>query len=305
MGDIEIISPNFNAPVPYVQGPDISGVATDGQLVDMWLSECRSKHTLRLYENVCYRFLATLPHGLRGATVADVVRFEQGFAKAKATTKHTYINIIRSLFSFARRTGYISLSPAHVRKNRRPEFSLHKRCLDIDEVWSLIDAASSEKAAILMRVLYGTSIRVSEALSSTWSDLHSSRNIQRLNVLGKGARWREVSVPAWVGLVRPDWAASEDHIFTLAERRDPRPHKPMSYGRARQMVLEAALRSGIKKPVTPHWFRHSSLTHMQDAGMRPKDVQAQAGHTSLGTTSLYSHGRDDIAPGDVLERKKP
>lgn len=305
MSEITILPPNSGAPVVYVPQQDISGVASDGQLVDMWLSECRSHHTYRLYENVCFRFLATLPHGLKGATVADVVRFEQSFAKSKATTKHTYLNIIRSLFSFARRTGYIQLSPAHVRRNRRPAFNLHKRCLDVDEVWSLIDSAQSEKAALLMRVLYGTSIRVAEALTSTWSDLHSSRNIQRLNVLGKGGRWREVSVPAWVGLVRPDWVTSEDFVFTLAHKGDPRPHKAMSYGRARQMVLEAALRSGIGKPVTPHWFRHSSLTHMQDAGMRPKDVQVQAGHTSLGTTSLYSHGREDIAPGDVLERKKP
>lgn len=303
MNEIEIISPQSQIPSPILQNPDISGVSTDGQLVDMWLGECRSHHTYRLYENVCYRFLATLPHGLKGSTVADIVRFEQSLSGSKANTRHTYMNIVRSLYSFATRTGYVAKSPAHVRKNHRPNFNQHRRCLDIDEVWLLIDNAATEKGALLMRTLYGTAVRVSEALSTTWSDLHTTKNIQRLNVLGKGGQWREVSVPAWVGLTRPDWALSEDYIFTLAAKGDERPHKPMSYGSARKIVLDAALRSGIRKSVTPHWFRHSSITHMQDAGMRPKDVQQQAGHTSLGTTSLYSHARDDIAPGDVLERK--
>lgn len=40
---------------------------------------------------------------------------------------------------------------------------------------------------------------------------------------------------------------------------------------------------------TPHWMRHTGITHAMEAGTDPRYVQAQARHSSLNITAKYDH----------------
>lgn len=289
--------------LPDLPGPEnISGANSDGDLVALWLSDCVSPHTFELYDRSAGRFLATLPHGLRRATVSDVKRFEDSLIM-KPNSRYTIMSAVRSLFRFAQKTGYLAISPAHIRRNRKPDHNSLSKCLTEDEVWAVIDAADNDRDRLMLRFFYGTAVRISEMLGLLWADVYEIGEVLKAQIRGKGGRYRLVPIPAWVLLRRPEGAGSEDAVFPVAFG-ETHPWKAMSESNVRRIIDMAALRSGVRKKVSPHWFRHTALTHIQDKGVDIRKARDLAGHRNINTTSGYSHTLDMGVPGDVLGRKK-
>jgi site-specific recombinase XerD len=74
----------------------------------------------------------------------------------------------------------------------------------------------------------------------------------------------------------------------------------LSASAPQKAIRAASLASGLQKHVTVHTLRHSYATHLLEAGVNLRRIQAYLGHASLRTTSIYTHLTQD---GDEVAAK--
>ncbi|MEV0809781.1 tyrosine recombinase XerC [Micromonospora sp. NPDC050200] len=143
---------------------------------------------------------------------------------------------------------------------------------------------------VLLELLYGTGVRVSEACGLDVADVDHSRRVVR--VLGKGGRERSVpyGVPAqraiddWLRSGRPAVAVPGSGDALLLGARGGR----LNPTTARRIVAGYAESLGLPR-VSPHGLRHSAATHLLEGGADLRAVQELLGHSSLGSTQIYTH----------------
>ena len=143
---------------------------------------------------------------------------------------------------------------------------------------------------VLLELLYGTGVRISEACGLDVSDVDHARRVVR--VLGKGDRERAVpyGVPAqraldeWLRRGRPALVAPGSGAALLLGARGGR----LNPTTARRIVAGYAEAAGLPR-ISPHGLRHSAATHLLEGGADLRAVQELLGHSSLASTQIYTH----------------
>lgn len=215
---------------------------------------------------------------------------------------------------FALRNPVADLSPPGGVADAKRRLGREVVALDQSQVRRMCDAAAAlggpEGAAThaLVEILYGCGLRASEASSLNVSDLHlDDPDDPFILVHGKGARQRAVAVPvvartallAYLRVGRPELRARDVHPRSdQARHRDAdavfltrrgRRLGRSSVWREVQAVAEKAGLIDAGQRVFPHALRHSCGTHLIQAGVDIRYVQAHLGHASPVTTEIYTH----------------
>ena len=178
------------------------------------------------------------------------------------------------------------------------------KALSVEEVTKLIESAKREGDAMSLRdfaileLLYSSGGRVSEIVGVNTADISISKtadgDVTVLKLRGKGSKERLVplgkfavaAIEDYFTRTRPALAAknskSEPALFLNARG------KRLSRQSAWQIVLDAAVATGLEGKVSPHVFRHSYATHLLDGGADIRVVQELLGHSSVTTTQIYT-----------------
>lgn len=273
-------------------------------LLGQWrshLTEARrqSPHTVRAYASAAQRLIytreltswediATLEaHDLRAHLAA---RRADGLANSSAARE---LSALKAFIAYARsEAGDPDPSAPRVRGPRLKKGL--PRPVTPDEavnIADLVDGTASEdwigaRDRAVLLLMYGSGLRIAEALSLTGRDAPLGETLQ---VTGKGGKQRLVPV---LPITREAVAEYVDACPWPLSAKEPlfRGAKggPLSQGMVQKAMARARRALGLPDTATPHALRHSFATHLLGAGADLRSLQELLGHASLGSTQIYT-----------------
>ena len=165
-----------------------------------------------------------------------------------------------------------------------------------EEAHQLINAAETERDSLLLRLLWETGLRISEAVKVKLGDIGRDG----IRVLGKGHVERVVFVQD--GLVTAilfyaQGRALERNDYLFPSRRGGYITKQ----RADQIIKTAARRASLQRTVHAHLFRHGYAINFLNCGGRLDALQEQLGHRDINTTRIYLRLSDEDVKREVAK----
>jgi integrase/recombinase XerD len=225
------------------------------------------------------------------------------------------ISGLRSFFDYLIFENYRSTNPLDLIESpkigRKLPDTLSTK--DIDLMISTIDLSYSyngvnlgERNRAIIETLYSCGLRVSELIDLKLSDLFFEEGF--VKVTGKGNKQRFVPIgqstqkyiTIWIDIRRhiPIDQNSRDIVFLNYKGRQ------MTRAMVFTIIKQLVEKSGLKKNVSPHTFRHSFATHLLENGADLRSIQMMLGHESITTTEIYMHV-DRSHLSEVLNKYHP
>ena len=247
-------------------------------------------------------WLAARGLAVRDVTEPDLVAWiaELRSSGLAASTVARRVVAARSLHRFLAVEGEVAADPA-AEITPPPVPAGLPKALAEDEVSALLDAVVGDDAVarrdrVILEVLYGTGLRISELVALSLADVDLEAGL--LRAFGKGSKERVVplgrhartALVAWLSpggrevLVPERWARRGDAEALLLNQRGGRLSRQGAWG----VVRAYGDRVGLGGRLTPHVLRHSCATHMLDHGADIRAVQELLGHASISTTQVYT-----------------
>ncbi|MFA6547324.1 MAG: site-specific tyrosine recombinase/integron integrase [Candidatus Magasanikbacteria bacterium] len=153
------------------------------------------------------------------------------------------------------------------------------------EVVKMIELTKNIKHNCVLKLLYGTGLRVGELVRLKMKEIDFARGL--INVRnGKGAKDRCTVLPkSLVEILENQARIKKTDAFLFTNGRGGR----LTEATMQKVVAQAAQRAGISKNVSPHTLRHSFATHLLENGTDIRYIQELLGHAKLATTQIYTH----------------
>ena len=260
-----------------------------------------SDHTLESYSLSLHQFYEYLVESYESEPEIeyidqDDIRPFLGWLDDRGLGKNSLrlkISAVKSFFKFCYRTKIINNNPARgiftpKRDKKLPSFLKEKEVDKLIESFDLTDPIGARNRA-LIEIIYGSGLRISEALSLNVDDLNFSQKI--IKVTGKGSKERIIplgnksieSIKVYLGLRQKINRKFQNNLFLT---KTGLALDPSGAYRAINSAMKGITESPQK---SPHVLRHSFATHLMNNGADINSVSEMLGHSSLSTTQVYTH----------------
>jgi integrase/recombinase XerC len=251
-----------------------------------------SEHTVRGYRLDLTSFL-NFADG-ESITKRTIRRYLADLYEKKASTRTVLrrLSALRSFYRYAMREKWVTENPLEEidspKKEKRLPISItYEQVQHIFKQPDIADYLGFRDRAI-MELFYSSGLRLSEVTGLNRRDFDAKGLV--LNIFGKGKKQRQAPITQTAA----DWLT---RYLSHPERDEKDPQAiflnkwgtrltPRSVDRNFATYLRA---SGLSERVTPHTIRHTIATHWLENGMDLKTIQMLLGHTSLATTTIYTH----------------
>lgn len=215
--------------------------------------------------------------------------------------------------------------PKPTRKCRPGKTRKPPRDIDIltpEDVRLLLDLCSRRSPTgvrnrALIAVLYGSGLRIAEALALTPKDLHLDDPATIRVHRGKGNKARTSALlPASVEFLQR-WLDKRATLGVNGRRpvfctltsgkvvgKETEPGQPLSSAYVRGWLARLASKArtkGMEKRIHAHGFRHSHAHQLRKQGWDVVEIQRQLGHSSLSVTNVYL---DHVGAHELAERMR-
>jgi integrase/recombinase XerD len=295
---------------------------SDDQLIAMWLHD-KSDSTQEEYTRDIQQFREYVSVPLKRLTLPDLQAYadELKLLDIKPATIARRLKSIKSLLSFAQKTGYIRFNIGTMVKVPKLKKTLAERIMTEEQVFTMLAKEANPRNHALLRLLYASGIRVSEVCDLCWEDVQSRDDTGQITVFGKGEKTRTILLKKEtyeeVSQLR-DNASPGAPIFRSRGGAFGKAGRKLDQSQVTRIVEAAALRAGIavytetvivegkqvqrkRSRVSPHWLRHAHASHALDNGASIAVVKETLGHESIETTAGYTHVRPGVSSAQFLK----
>ena len=262
-----------------------------------------SDYTEKNYELDLFKYFEYLDkNNLNYLTVKykDVSNFTLFLAKQnyKSTTINRIDSSIRSFYNYLELEEKINGNPFKAASNlkvpkRLPNYFKYDEYLTMI---SVIDKDDYEyRNRLILEMLFATGLRVSELSNIKIKDIDFSE--REIKIMGKGSKERfvfynkecAIVLDSYLKECRSKLLNGKDSEYLFINHLGD---KLTDIG-IRLIIDKIVKKSCIKSKVSPHTFRHTFATMLLNEGCNIKSVQELLGHSSLGTTGIYTHLTND------------
>ena len=263
-----------------------------------WLRSKRySENTIRTYLDAMKSFLVF--HNTKSVadlTNDDVIQYNNDYIlrhNLSASYQNQIVNAIKLFFKTVQ-DKKIDIDKVH-----RPKRSkILPNVLSKEEVKLILEAHGNIKHKAMLSMIYSCGLRRSELLYLKFSDIDSKRGIVIIRQ-SKGRKDRIAPLSLKIlTILRGYYTAYKPKVWLFEGQDAGTQYSEQSL----QSVLKQALqKTGITKPVTLHWLRHSYATHLLESGTDLRYIQELLGHNSSKTTEIYTH----VSTKSIQQIKSP
>lgn len=215
--------------------------------------------------------------------------------KKKDNTVYKDVQIMKTFFKWACEKGYCTVDPAVNVPNKKPAASLPKS-LKKEEVEKIF-ATAGEPYVYIYKLMYYTGLRIQELLNVERDDIE----VEKKQITIPIREGNKAKRPTFVKLNQK----ALEIITFLMQKQSGRflfeNSNGNQYNQGKIYTYTARLynRLGISVKSKLHIWRHSTATHMVQAGVPLYDVSKVLRHKSIRETEIYASVSDEAIQAAV------
>jgi integrase/recombinase XerD len=209
-----------------------------------------------------------------------------------------HIQALKLFSKYVRETGKSTVGFALQRVEETKSKPQYLTKTEINKLYDVVpNSVLGIRDQAMLAVFYGCGLRLNEGASLELKDIIADRKILHVR---KGKHYKERLVPMaeksfqalkfYIDYARPQLLQDKptEGVFIDANRGQPM-QKQSLYIRIKALMKRAK----INKKIGTHSLRHSIATHLLQSGMKLERIQQFLGHSSLDSTQIYTHLKNE------------